>query len=255
MERIKEIADSMMISNLICMAQENAWDFSGQKYLDQAVRLMKKKREGRQAVKYQNILFDLDGTLIDTENAVLKTWQLTLKQYHYRYTLEELKNILGITTQNALRLLHVTVDSNFEKNWMKNYDRFAAEADFFPGVREMLRRLKGAGRSLGVVTSRTREEYDAYFSRFCLEEYFGRIVCADDTEKHKPEPEPICKYAELENADLAACIYVGDMATDVECAKRAGIGAGLVLWNQSGVLSRDADFLFRTPEELLELLL
>lgn len=205
--------------------------------------------------RFNNLIFDLDGTLIDTENAVLKTWQLTLKNYHYSYSLDELRCVLGITTKNALDLLHVTVDACFEQNWMKNYERFASEADFFPGTREMLSALKSNGCSLGVVTSRCRQEYNHYFGVFHLEELFGRIVCADETAKHKPNPAPLYKYAELEHAELPTCIYIGDMPTDIECAKKAGMAAGLVLWNHSGILCREADFLFRTPDELLELLL
>ena len=255
MERIKEISDSMMISNLIYMAQGAACDSARQMYLENAIRLMKKKREGKQSAQYDHLIFDLDGTLIDTENAVLKTWKLTLKEYHYLYSLDELGCVLGITTKNALDLLHVTVGADFEQNWMKNYEKFAAEADFFPGTREMLSALKSRGFSLGVVTSRCRKEYHDYFGAFHLEELFGRIVCADETAKHKPDPDPVYKYAELEKADLSSCIYIGDMPTDMECAKKAGIAAGLVLWNHSGILCREADFLFRTPDELLELLL
>lgn len=254
MERIKEVADSMMISNLIYMAQESTCEAVRQRYLDQAILLMKKKREGRQAVNYRNLIFDLDDTLIDTERAVLKTWQFTLKSYHYYYSLDELRCVLGITTKNAIAMLHVTVDTQFEEKWIRNYERFAPEADFFPGTKEMLLTLKSRGCSLGVVTSRCREEYDKYFRIFRLEEIFDRIVCADETAKHKPTPEPLYKYAELEAADLSSCIYIGDMPTDIECAKNAGIAAGLVLWNHSGILCREADFLFHTPEELLELL-
>lgn len=255
MKRIKEVSDSVIISNLIYMAQGSASESDRQMYLENAIQLMKKKREGKQAVKYHNLIFDLDGTLIDTEDAVLKTWQLTLKEYHYSYSLDELRCVLGITTKSALDLLHVTADSYFEQNWMKNYERFAAEAKFFPGTEEMLLALKSGGHSLGVVTSRCRKEYNDYFGVFHLEELFDRIVCADETTRHKPNPDPIYKYAELEKAELPACIYIGDMPTDMECAQKAGIAAGLVLWNNSGILCQEADFLFRTPEELLELLL
>lgn len=209
----------------------------------------------KQAVKYRNLIFDLDGTLIDTEHAVLKTWQLTLKEYHHRYLLDELRCVLGIPTKNALNLLHVTADPYFEQKWMKNYGQFAVEAKFFPGVKEMLSTLKSAGCSPGIVTSRSRKEYHDYFSSFHLEELFDRIVCAEETAKHKPDPAPVYRYAELEKAELSACIYIGDMPTDIECAKKAGIAAGLVLWNHSGIVCQDADFLFRTPDELLELLL
>lgn len=254
MERMKEVADSVITSNLIYLAQEAACEPERQRYLEHAIRLMKKKREGKKGMKYRNIIFDLDGTLIDTEEAILKTWQVTLKKYYYNYSLDELKCVLGIPMENALTMLHVTVGAEFEKSWMKNYEKFTGEADFFPGIREMLMALKENKCSLGIVTSRTREEYNRYFQSFHLENLFQRIICADETEKHKPEPEPIYKYMELEKAVPESCIYIGDMLTDMECAKKAGIAAGLVLWNHSGILCQEADVLFRTPEELLALL-
>lgn len=206
-------------------------------------------------MKYTHLIFDLDGTLINTEEPILKTWQFTLKEYDYSFALEKLKSILGITTKKALEILEVTVDADFEKKWTENYGKFAAEADFFPGTKEMLLELKEHGYFLGVVTSRSVEEYNAYFQKFHLEELFDCIVCADATKKHKPDPEPIYKYAELTKADLSSCIYIGDMPTDMKCAKSAGISAGMVQWNHSEIVCREADHLFRSPEELLKRLL
>lgn len=255
MDRVKEVSDSVMISNLICMAEGAACGSDRDMYLNYAVNLMRKKREGRQAMTYTHLIFDLDGTLIDTEQPILKTWQAALKEYHYYYSLDELKAVLGITTQRALQKLGVAVDNDFEARWVDLYQNFAREAVFFPGTEEMLRTLKAQGRTLGIVTSRSREEYDRYFSAFHLETLFDWIVCADDTARHKPDPDPLYKYASLARADFLSCIYIGDMPTDIACAGRAGVASGLAAWNDSGVLCRDADFIFRSPEELLELLL
>lgn len=205
-------------------------------------------------MEYKHIIFDLDGTLIDTEHAVLKTWQFTLKEYHYEYSLEELHPVLGITTPKALEYLKVSVDENYQEKWMKNYGEFCREADFFTGTKEMLRELADRGYQLGIVSSRCRQEYNAYFGGFHLEDLFDRILLADDTKRHKPDPEPICKYAEWEGVPVSACIYVGDMPTDIACANSAGAASGLAAWNRSGILCREADFIFRSPEELLELL-
>jgi HAD superfamily hydrolase (TIGR01549 family) len=203
---------------------------------------------------FKHIIFDLDGTLIDTEEAVLKTWQFTLKGYHYDYSLDELKIVLGITTRKALEKLNVAVDEDFEKQWMRNYRKVADKMVFFDGVKEMLLSLKEQGCSLGIVTSRCRDEFNDYFCSFNLEELFTIIVCSDDTEKHKPDPEPLYKYAELANTDLESCIYIGDMPTDIECANRAGIASGLIIWNNAGVICQEAKFTFNCPKEICEML-
>lgn len=209
---------------------------------------------GETRMKYKHIIFDLDGTLIDTEEAVLKTWQFTLREYHYDYRLEELNVVLGITTRSALEKLNAVVDKDFEKHWKQNYRKFTYGMAFFDGVREMLSLLKKQGCSLGIVTSRAIDEYNDYFRPFNLDTLFDLIVCADDTEKHKPDPEPLYKYAELAKAKLESCIYIGDMPTDIECAYRAGVASGLVIWNNSGVLCQRAMYVFSSPKEVCDIL-
>lgn len=251
--RVKEVADSVVISNLIYMAQEAASEEDRRMYLNYAMELMKKTKEGKRAMKYRNIIFDLDGTLIDTETAVLKTWQYTLKQNRRYFELDELRPALGLTIPNTLRKLGIVADPGFGGRWMENYGKYAGEAAFFDGVEETLAALKAGGYSLGIVTSRCREEYEAFFSSFRLESRFGCIVLADETKRHKPDPEPLLKYAQKAGVRPASCMYVGDMPTDVECANRAGMASGLAIWNRSKILCRQADFIFRTPEDLIGL--
>lgn len=205
-------------------------------------------------MKYKHIIFDLDGTLIDTEDAILQTWQRTLKEYQYDYSLEEIKVVLGVTTRKGLEKLKADADEDFEKQWSKNYRRVADKMVFFDGVREMLLDLKERGCSLGIVTSRSKAEYNDYFRCFHLEELFDLIVCEDDTKKHKPDPEPLYKYAGLANIGLGYCIYIGDMPTDIECANRAGVVSGLVTWNESGVDCQEADYVFASPGEICDIL-
>lgn len=109
---------------------------------------------------------------------------------------KERRPALGLTIPNTLRKLGIVADPGFGGRWMENYGKYAGEAAFFDGVEETLAALKAGGYSLGIFTSRCREEYEAFFSSFRLESRFGCIVLADETKRHKPDPEPLLKYAQ-----------------------------------------------------------
>lgn len=201
-------------------------------------------------MNFNHYIFDLDGTLIDTENAVLRTWQTTLREYGHSYTLEDLKVVLGVTTEKGLTRLNTCVDEMFPERWRMNYQLFAQTAVFFDGVPEMLERLKRNGCHLGAVSSRCREEYRKFFLFFQLEKWLSSIILEEDTKKHKPDPEPILKYLQVSGAKPDECIYIGDMPSDVECANRAGVSSGYVLWNNTETLCLEANFLIKSPDEL-----
>ncbi|OXX83420.1 hypothetical protein AVM15_11055 [Paraclostridium benzoelyticum] len=86
----------------------------------------------------KHYIFDLDGTLIDTENAILKTWKDTLKEYGYDYTLEEIRVVLGVTTDIGLKKLNAKVDENYICKWQVNYEKYCSNADFLMVQRKCL---------------------------------------------------------------------------------------------------------------------
>ena len=208
-----------------------------------------------QPKKFTHFIFDLDGTLIDTEQSVLATWQTTLRQFvpHKQFSLEELRVVLGITTKEALKKLGVDVGESFEDQWNVHYQKVAHTICFFPGVEDMLQSLKQRGYTLGIVSSRSRQEYRDYFQGFGLDSLCSAVVLKEDTQKHKPDAQPLLKSLELAKADANQCIYIGDMTTDLECAKNTGLSSGLVTWDRPNVKNSLADFIFTSPSDILNI--
>ena len=247
----QKVFNTLLASNILYLAST-----SGERrqiYLGYAAQIINKEVE-KGTMKYRHIVFDLDGTLLDTEAAVLNAWQHTLRGYRYHFPLEELRVVLGITVEKGIDALGVLVDNQFERRLTESYALYTGNTAFFPGVGELLLQLKQRGYSLGVVTSRNREECRRYFGTFGLEILCGQFICAEDTERHKPEPEPLLKYMEKAGAAAESCIYIGDMPTDVACANRAGAVSALAVWNQSGILCPDAQLILQTPADLLRIL-
>ncbi len=124
----------------------------------------------------------------------------------------------------------------------------------FDDIKDTLVKLNEMGISIGIVTSKTKEEYTNDFVPFGLGNYFKLVVCADDTEKHKPNPEPILKFIELSGVDKSNTLYIGDTKYDMECAFSSGIDFALALWGAKVSVGINANYILKKPKQILELI-
>ncbi len=204
-------------------------------------------------MRYKQIIFDINGTLIFTKDAVLLSFQDTLKTVTgIDHGTDELTFSLGIPGRDALKELGVTdIEASMEL-WERNMDTYRHTIHVFEGIKEVLDALLQSGCQLGVVTSETHEELDLDFGRLGLSPYFRTIVCASDTVLHKPSPEPLLKYMELTKTNCREILYIGDSIYDSMCARDAQVDFALALW---GCLDReiDADYYLDSPMDLLSI--
>lgn len=182
----------------------------------------------------QAVLFDLDGTLLDTYDLILET---------FRYTV---RKVLGRSIPDELLMAKVGQPLNTQ---MWDFARDAAEHEelcrvyrernavvhddlvrVFPGTVPMLDRLKDAGVPLGVVTSKRHEPAARGLASFDLERYFDFIVGSDDWPEHKPAPGPVAHGCDLLGLASAACLYVGDSPFDIQAGNGAGCPTAAALW-------------------------
>lgn len=179
---------------------------------------------------YKHIVFDVDGTLINTEYAVLHSLQDTLKEMlNKTYELSDLEFVLGITGEAAIKQLGIVDIDETVDLWNKNLNRYKNSVCVFDGIKDLLQKLSSE-YELGIVTSKTKAEFEEEVAHFGLNQYFGVIICADATQKHKPNPEPLLKYMELANAKPEETLYIGDSVYDMQCAKSAGVDFAFAKW-------------------------
>src|SRR5258706_802170 len=123
-------------------------------------------------------------------------------------------------------------------------------------MEDVLVRLHEEGRRLGVVTAKRRATVDLAFARVPLAHLFETVVGGDETEKHKPDPEPLLLAAERMNALPAETAYVGDSPFDIRAAKAAGMYAIAVTWGRIHDRARlereEPDAIVERAEDLLE---
>lgn len=203
---------------------------------------------------YSCIIFDIDGTIIDTEHAVLSSLQKLLsEELNKKYSFEELRFALGIPGEVALKELGITnILESFNK-WSIYLKEYFYYVKVFDDIVETIVKLKEMGVLIGIVTSETKEEFLNDFVPFGLSNYFNLVICADDTEKHKPDPEPILKFIELSGADKSKTIYIGDTKYDMNCAASAGVDFALALWGAKSSIGINANYILESPKQIIEL--
>lgn len=207
-------------------------------------------------MRYSHVVFDIDGTLIDSEKAVLNSLQKTiLEEKGIEKSLEELRFALGIPGKVALSRLDIENLEEVEEKWDEYSKEYSHEITLFDGIRSVVQALKSKSIKLGIITSKTRKEYESDFVRFGLDSYFDVVICADDTKKHKPNGDPMEKYLEITNARRQDTIYVGDSIYDMQCAKNAGVHSALALWGIEDSDNLEATYKLNNPKDILDILI
>lgn len=182
-------------------------------------------------MKYDVVVFDVDGTLINTEETILFSLQhMLLRMTGHLYPFEKLYFALGITGAEALRWLELPEPDKAMEMWLAYMGRYEYLQKPFDGIDEIVQWLNAAGVRLGIVTSRTKPEFQKSTAQYNFIKYFDTVVNADDTVKHKPEPEPMLCLLEKMAAEPSKVLYIGDSVYDMECARKAGVDGALALW-------------------------
>jgi len=205
---------------------------------------------------YELIIFDIDGTMIDTAEVVKKSYSYGMYEELGRdLTDEELARAFGVPTIQAIEILGAR---NIEKACSRYFESlfkyYREGVPLFDGVEELLQELKRRGVKCGIVTSRNRDEVANDTTLSSLMKYFSHIVSAEDTRKHKPEAEPVLKLMELAGAVPAGVIYIGDTYFDYMCAKNAGVEFALASWGARKDDRIRPDYLLTRPADLLDIL-
>lgn len=176
------------------------------------------------------ILFDLDGTLINTNKLIIKSFQYIFKE-HLKLDVseEELVRYFGEPLV-ATMTRYYPEDPDFLVEAYKEYNYKVHDeiAEEFDGVEEALKKFKESGIKLAIVTSKRRYMAERGLKLFNLYDIMDVVVTPEDTEKHKPDGEPVLKACQLLNIKAHEAIMVGDSHNDILSGKNAGCYTCLV---------------------------
>lgn len=180
------------------------------------------------------ILFDLDGTLLDTHDAILEsmryaTYQVLRKQIPDDVLLAEVGQPLAVqmrtlapdedTAEELIRVYRSRTDQDLEQKTAP-----------FPGIIDLIKALKRQGYTVAVVTSKREVLANKSLRLFGMLDLFARVNGMEASAGHKPDPDPLIQISYDLSVSLDRCLYVGDSPYDIQAAHRAHIPCIGVTW-------------------------
>lgn len=182
----------------------------------------------------RGILFDNDGTLVDTYDLILASFRhATETVLGKQFAERELMRGVGTPLDDQMRTLadEPRLQQELSRVYREHNHAVHDEAvTVFPGVLDGLSRLDAAGFALGVVTAKRHALAQRGLEIVGAAPYLRCLVGADDCAINKPDPAPIVLGAELLGLPAAECLYVGDSPFDIQAGNAAGCATVAVLW-------------------------
>lgn len=233
-------------------------------------------------MKYKAIIFDLDGTLVNTGPLISESFRYTIHEvFNSNMGLSELTALVGIPLFEQMHFFatkyydqRTQTYENCEDAYaladklMEIYRAYCAEVhdDYiqeFVGVKGFIEGLTQRAVPIGVATSKRHEPAVQDLSHFGLYEYFDTLIGADDIDEHKPKPAPLLKVLDILNDKHGSliqpheCIYIGDSPFDMQASKAAGmmsVGVEYGMFEKSVLEQEKPDLFVATPHDLHQLL-
>jgi HAD superfamily hydrolase (TIGR01509 family) len=182
------------------------------------------------AMLKRSILFDIDGTLVDSNDAHVAAWQRALAAEGFAFTWTQIHGQIGKGGDNLLPSLLPNASSEtrerIEQAHANIYRRdFLRRVEPFPGAKEILRHLADRGHSLVLASSASRAEVDHYVVLLGADGLLSGTTCKDDVRHSKPCPDIFAEALRRSGSEAENAVVIGDAPYDVIASRKAGIAA------------------------------
>lgn len=205
----------------------------------------------------QGILFDLDGTLLNSEWLAAEAYNYGVRQVLKRDLFEtEKQDLVGKPISIFLKKfgeLEVEIMSVI----LDYYEHHLERIKVYDEIYYVLGKLKVEGFKMGIVTSQLKRFAEKCLVTKELRAYFDTVITADDCHKHKPDPLPLLTAIDDLGINTNHFIYIGDQPTDIKAAQAAGIESAFALWGASKINNAESlspTYIFKSPITLLQIL-
>lgn len=202
------------------------------------------------------LLFDFDGTLLDTNELIIQSFEQVLNgRYPGQYTREDILPFMGPTLKESFD----TVDAAMAdvlvqeyRTWnLANHDRLVKE---FDGVSETLHQLKDSGMKMAIVSTKRNNMVMKGLHLMGLGDFFDTVIGLDDVQKPKPDPEPLLLALERLGSKPEEALMIGDNSHDILGGKNACVRTAGVAWSLKGeafMRALEPDYVLQHISDLL----
>lgn len=204
------------------------------------------------------ILFDVDGTLVNSNDLHASAWAEALQSFGYSIPAEQVRPLIGKGGDKLLpELTGIDAESTKGKEIIEARARlfkehYAPKIKAFPKTKELLACLQEQGKKLAVATSASKDELAAIMKAAELEDCFPLMTSSDDAEASKPDPDILKAALQKAGESADQAVLIGDTPYDIEAASRAGIA--IIAFRSGGWSDEDlagADVIVNGPVEML----
>lgn len=204
--------------------------------------------------KYKAIIYDIDGTLLDTLKMNMIPLQKIIKEeLDEEWTYEDVLKFAPYPGMKVMEELNVQDKEKTYARWVQYVNEFEGGAVPFEGVESVLKTVHEKGVRQAIVSAKLRKQYDIDFVSRGFDKYIEVEVLADDTDKHKPDPEPINLCVEKLGLNKEDVIYIGDAFSDYQVCINAGIDFAYAKWGSVSSEGIEADIVLEQPLDMLKL--
>jgi haloacid dehalogenase superfamily, subfamily IA, variant 1 with third motif having Dx(3-4)D or Dx(3-4)E len=205
--------------------------------------------------KYKAIIYDIDGTVLNTLNMNMYPLMKIIKEETGEdWTFEDVLKFAAYPGMKVMEELNVKDKEKTYARWVQYVNEYEEGATLYDGFEEVFKTFQEQHIIQAVVSAKTKKQYQIDFVDKGLDQYMEVAILADDTKKHKPDPEPLLECIKRLNIDVEDAIYIGDAFSDYQASLNAHMDFGYAKWGSVSSQGIDnPDYVFATPLELLEL--
>lgn len=206
--------------------------------------------------EYKAIIYDIDGTLLNTVDQNMYTLiQIIKEELDEDWTFDQVVPFTAQPGHKTLADLGIQDVENVYARWVRYVNAYGPGAVPFDGITELLTLVRDKGLKQAVVSSKTKPQYAIDMVRYSYDQFMDSAILFEDTRIHKPDPFPLFECLRQLGVEATDALYIGDARNDMIAAHAAGMDFGYASWGSFFPMERgEPEYYLEHPMDLLKYL-